>query len=423
MHLWEVPRTVELLWAMERLAWSQDHFARVVKILARLVQMDPGGHVANRPTESLRGLFLPWRRFSEVPDEHRLETLKMLTDSVPRAGWQLLVGAYPSISDYVTDRRPPNWRPWGQDGAPDPTEEECDAFISELERLLLDNAGADASRWANLVGIFSSLSTKTRRQAIELLSLQVADVRQHPALNILWSKLREQLHRHRSSYPNAHWAMDLQDTEALDSVYQELKPSDPVAAYAWLFDGWPDLPDPMPVDLAQEHIDFSQRDDQVIQARIAAVRAAYEDGGAFVIMGIAEAASDPSQLGASASLTFDSDLLMSLALPYVGSENPKLRELCVWNNGRIVQSVWVGSLSSKCSISLKPRTLSLAKWQPCSCLPRRTRKHGNISVPSRRWYKTSTGRRSLRFALSRGIPMKRPLQSEDSLNPIVPRSW
>ena len=151
-----------------------------------------------------------------MPDEHRLETLKMLTDSVPRAGWQLLVGAYPSISDYVTDRRPPNWRPWGQDGAPDPTEEECDAFISELERLLLDNAGADASRWADLVGIFSSLSTKTRRQAIELLSLQVADVRQHPALNILWSKLREQLHRHRSSYPNAHWAMNLQDTEALD---------------------------------------------------------------------------------------------------------------------------------------------------------------------------------------------------------------
>ena len=45
-----VPHT-GVLWALEHLAWSRDHFARVARILARLAEMDPGGQVSNRPAE------------------------------------------------------------------------------------------------------------------------------------------------------------------------------------------------------------------------------------------------------------------------------------------------------------------------------------------------------------------------------------
>ena len=64
-----------LLWALELLAWSMDHFSRVVTILARLAESDSGGKATNRPADSLRSLFLPWTRFSETPDDMRLETL------------------------------------------------------------------------------------------------------------------------------------------------------------------------------------------------------------------------------------------------------------------------------------------------------------------------------------------------------------
>ena len=62
-----------LLWALERLAWSADHFSRVAMILARLAEYEPESNNGNRPTESLRSLFLPWIRFSDTPDRHRLE--------------------------------------------------------------------------------------------------------------------------------------------------------------------------------------------------------------------------------------------------------------------------------------------------------------------------------------------------------------
>ena len=319
-----VPHT-GVLWALERLAWSQDHFARVAKVLAQLAEIDPGGQVSNRPIESLKSLFLPWIRFSEASDEDRLVSLKMLLTTVPGAGWQLLVGAYPSSYETVTSRPPASWRPWGQDGAPEPTVGECHAFITEMERLLLASVGFDASRWADLVGIISSLSPEARQRAIELLSQQTDTLRQHPALDNLWTKLRKQLHHH-NSYPDAAWVMDQVDLKALQSVYQELTPSDPEAAYAWLFDSWPELHNPPPVDLAQEPIDFSQRDNQVVEARQAAVRATYEIGGPLAILSIAEAADAPSQLGAFFALSMDSRLVLDLAWEHLGSPAPKLRD-------------------------------------------------------------------------------------------------
>ncbi|MDE2937376.1 MAG: hypothetical protein OXR67_00430 [Chloroflexota bacterium] len=319
-----VPHT-GLLWALECLAWSQDHFARVAKILAHLAEADPGGQVSNRPMESLRSLFLPWIRFSEASDEYRLEALKLLMNTVPGAGWQLLVGAYPSSYDHVTHRYPPSWRPWGQDGAPKPTVGECHTFIREMDRLLLASVGSDAGRWADFVEIVSRLSVDVRQQAIGLLSQQTGTLRQHPDVGDLWARLRKVLHHHNSN-PNADWAMDPTDVEALNSVYLALAPSDPVEAYAWLFDSWPEPHNAPPVDLAQEPIDFSERDNQIAEARQAAVRAAYERGGAPAVLDLAEAAETPSQVGASFAFSMDPRLVIDLAWEYLGSPTPKLRD-------------------------------------------------------------------------------------------------
>ena len=273
-----------LLWALELLAWSPDHFARVGKCLARLVEIDPGGNVANRPEKSLVSLFLPWIRYSEASDEHRLETLEMLLDAVPRAGWRLLTGAYPSSGGYVIDRDPPSWQPWAQDGSPKLTVAECRTFVGQMTRMLFNNVGAEADRWADLVGIIPSFSPEDRKRAIELLSQQAEELRKHIDAHELWIRLRGHLHHHRS-YPDAAWAMDTGDLAVLEAVYRQLTPADPVLAYARLFDNWPDLPEGEPHD----HSDAIER---IARARQAAVRTAYENGGVSPILGIAEAAEE-----------------------------------------------------------------------------------------------------------------------------------
>ena len=307
-----------LLWALELLAWSPDHFARVAKCLARLAEIDPGGQVANRPAASLRSLFSPWIRFSEASDEHRLETLKMLLDAVPEEGWRLLVEAYPSNGG-VTVRRPPSWRPWAQDGSPRPTVGECDTFVGQMTKMLFNGVGTEADRWADLVGIISRFSPEDRKQAIDLLSQQAKALGQHPAAHDLWTKLKGQLHRHRS-YPDAAWAMDARDLAALEAVYQELTPADPVAAHARLFDNWPDLPEGKPRD----HNEATER---IAEARRTAVHAAYESGGVSAILNIAEAAEEPHEVGVAVALGIDSGLALDLAMKHLESTAPKLRNM------------------------------------------------------------------------------------------------
>ena len=308
-----------LLWALETLAWSQDYFARVAKILARLSEVDPGGQVSNRPAESLRNLFLPWKRFSEASDEHRLQTLGMLFDAVPRTSWQILVGAYPSSQGFVMDRRPPSWRPWAQDGSQTPTVGECHTFIGQLTNMLFSSVGTEADRWADLVGIISRFSPEDRKQAIDLLSQRAKAVRRHPAVHGLRTRLRGVLHQHRS-YPDAAWAMSAKDLAALEAVYQELTPADPVAAHAWLFDNRPDPPEGMPHD-------HNAATEGIAEARRKAVRGAYESGGVSAILNIAEAAKEPHEVGVAVALGIDSGLALDLAMKHLGSTAPKLRNM------------------------------------------------------------------------------------------------
>ena len=96
---------VGLLSALERLAWSANHFASVVRTLARLADIDPGGVVVNRPLASLMELFRPWIRFTEAADADRFTVLERLLDDHPNTGWQVLVQAFPSTTkDNISHR-------------------------------------------------------------------------------------------------------------------------------------------------------------------------------------------------------------------------------------------------------------------------------------------------------------------------------
>ena len=317
-----------LLWALERLAWSQDHFARVAKVLAQLGELDPGGRSSNRPSGSLSSLFLPLIRFSEASDKRRLETLRTLLTTVPMAGWELLANVYPTSSGLVLHRHPPLWQPWAQDGVPRPLNLECEMFVGELEKLLLEYVGSEPARWGDLLGILSALSPETRREGIAKLTDQVDEFRQHPDANKLRNIIRQHLHRHRS-YPKAGWAMASKEVEALDSAYQVLMPSDPIEAHGWLFKGWPELPDVDPLDLNNESDDFGKRGEQVAQARLEAVREAYRFGGPSAIIGITLAAEDPFQVGVALARGTESRLAFGLAFEHLGSDNESLRNMAL----------------------------------------------------------------------------------------------
>ena len=312
---------VGLLGALERMAWSADHFARIAMILARLAEYDPTGNVGNRPTESLRTLFLPWIRFSETADGDRLETLGALADKYPQAGWDLLIKIHPANGHMVTDNRLPRWRPWGQDASSRPTHREFSEYVGAIEEHLLSGARADSLRWADMTGIASKLSPETRAQALSALLEQSEVLRQQPAAFDLWARLRLELNRHKS-FPDAEWAMAAEEVSSLADAYARLTPLDPVSAHAWLFDGRRELPNPLPALSTP----LEDQDNQIYEAQRDAIHAVYAQGGEVSIARLAEEAVVPLTVGYAVSSALEQDSAISLALPHIGAEDPKLRD-------------------------------------------------------------------------------------------------
>ena len=297
-----------LLWGLERLAWAQDYFSRVVLALARLAEIDPGGKSANRPEDSVRNLF-HWRlSFTEATDEDRLNALALVLSRNQQVGWNVLVK---NLSFHSIPHRNlldlTMWQEWGQDGHSEATYEEREEFVNGLCRLLLENITSDIGHWESVLRILSSIPQDVRRQLLEELMQQADTLKQDSNLENLRTAIRFELNRHRS-HPDAWWAMPSSDVDMLHATYDILTPSDPVGAYAWLFNHHlPDLPDGK---LGESH----EQRQQIDAAQREAVLAVFESGGLDAIERLLDAVNYPHLLGIAVADCIHSDEVFWLTL-------------------------------------------------------------------------------------------------------------
>lgn len=140
-----------LLWALVRVAWSQDYLGRAALILAQLDRRDPGGRYANRPGASLRAIFLPWMPGTAAPVSVRLTVIDTIRLREPEAAWRLMVALLPRFHDHATDPARPVWRDW----APERDRRYSPRVLADqavqIVRRMLEDTGASADRWKALV--------------------------------------------------------------------------------------------------------------------------------------------------------------------------------------------------------------------------------------------------------------------------------
>lgn len=109
-------RHTQLLWSLEILAWSPLHFGRVMELLARLAEIDPGGRTSNRPAASLRAILCPWRPQTSVSAEGRLAALDAMRQRHPGVAWELMLTLLPSFHDIQSPTAEPEFRDWKEGG-------------------------------------------------------------------------------------------------------------------------------------------------------------------------------------------------------------------------------------------------------------------------------------------------------------------
>lgn len=108
----EFSRHHQVLWALERLAWSPDHFGRATGVLARLAEIDPDGYMRNRPFNSLVSILSLQSPEPPAPGSARTEVIERLRDRHPDIAWRLMIALLPSPRALHDPVQKPEFRDW-----------------------------------------------------------------------------------------------------------------------------------------------------------------------------------------------------------------------------------------------------------------------------------------------------------------------
>jgi hypothetical protein len=281
-----------LLWAFERLAWSDTHFAIVVKLLAELAQRDLGGRLANRPLEVLKAIFKPWMPQTTVSVQRRLRILDGLTRTHEATAWQVLISTLPELHGVAFNASRPAWREWE---LPNESVKRVDyemAVVGAVDQLLR-LTGTSGDRWAELISCIPNLGSREVTSIVEQLG-NVSGVDAVDSAKIS-EALRELVATHRN-YPDARWVMQQQLIDRLDDLRRRFGQKDLVAASAWLFTWHPQLVNPRaPRD------DFHAYTLEIEEERVTCIASIAQSEGLDGILRLAAKADQPHMVGFSAA--------------------------------------------------------------------------------------------------------------------------
>lgn len=223
-----------LLWALEMLARSPEYLTRAALLLARLDAVDPGGKWGNRPGASLRRIFVTWSPQTYASPEQRLRVIDRVLQTVPSAGWKLLLNLAPKSHDVSEPSSKPSWRDFTPDVPETVTWQTVGTAAREIGQRLLIAAGDDVGRWRKLIKLWGSFDPEWRKQAITKLGELAASPLEPEDAEALRDTLRGFLHQHRA-FADAEWAATETELAPLDDLLDRLEPKRAEDRVRWLF--------------------------------------------------------------------------------------------------------------------------------------------------------------------------------------------
>src|SRR6266567_2420651 len=319
-----------LLWALEAVAWSPDHFGQAVDLLTRLAEIDPGGRLSNRPFGSLVSIFCPWHPENSVDADRRLDVLDGLRKRHLATAWKLMISMLPEFHGVHMPTSEPSFRDWKPARVAVTTAEYL-RFIAALVTRILEDIGTDPAKWHSLLDSLAQLPTDDRQRVMDALTA-VADVGHlEPAeTDQLWRSIHELVAQH-TEFTDADWALPAKEVDRLRGVSGKFAPSSSYSRRAWLFtEHMPHLGDP------KRRTDHAAYESELEAARRDAVKEIDEEGDLDLVRRLARESVVPGAVGLALADALGTKYEDAL-LPLVGSDDQSDAAVAHWYFARRFQ--------------------------------------------------------------------------------------
>lgn len=280
-----------LLSALELLAWSPEYLAHAALVLATLDRLDPGGKLGNRPSNSLKVIFLTWLPQTNASMEQRFQVLDMLRKREEVVAWKLMSNLLPEPHAISMGLPSPRWRDWVPDVRSSVTWGEIWTATHEIINKMLKDVGNDGNRWRSLIESIGHLPKEDAESVI--LRLEQIDRNFLGTENqiAIWAAMRSLVAKH-IQFSDAQWALPSEVVDRLHHIYEQFTPEDLIARYGWLFNNHVEL-------IGAFEQDWRVRDAAVTKERLVAVKEILEKGGELMLIKMMGKVENPYYFGIS----------------------------------------------------------------------------------------------------------------------------
>ncbi len=286
-----------LLWALETVAWDEQHIVRAAVLLSSLAVHDLGGSWGNRPANSLTAIFLPWLPQTTASANKRQVAIRILCAEHPSVGWRLLLNLMPDQTSTSMGTRKPRWRAslFANGPAKPSTKEYWEQVVSYAE-LALQMAAKDMDRLKSLATHLDRLPPTVVPKLLEMVVSDAITTLPEDARFDLWASLAALAKKHRR-FAGAEWALPELQIEEIEAAITKIAPKRPDVVHRVLFtdNDW---------DLCERNDNWEEQEKQLALRRREAVAEVNAAQGMAGVIAFAERVSSPRKVGfALGSLT------------------------------------------------------------------------------------------------------------------------
>ena len=329
-----------LLWALEGLAWEEQFLVRVCVVLGELASHDPGGQWANRPSNSLEIILLPWFPQTFASVDKRKVAVQTLLSEWPEIAWNLIIQLLPGQSQTSSGSHKPSWRMTIPDNREKGvTYQEYWQQASIYTELAIVAADHDANRLSALIDRFDKLPQSAFDQFIEILASQPVSALPEEQRLSLWNHLKKFTNKHRR-FSDAKWALPEDLIIRLELVSEQLAPTNPFHLYQHLFTE-------REFDLYEKNGDWEEQRKKLDALRVEAILEIFQQDGVEGVIRFAESVASPNQVGLALGVVADDVIEQALLPHFLDTPDNKHKELAsgyIWRRYHVKNWEWCDNI-------------------------------------------------------------------------------
>lgn len=302
-----------ILLALESLAWIPKLLDRVVIVLGKLNELDPGTSRGNTPLKSLVKILLPWSPQTTALTEDRYAAVDKLVICCPETAWNTLLKLLPGVTTQSSDTLKPKWLgsmldyDTDLDNVDDLHQE--DKYANIAVKLAIDSF----DRTLVMIDYIPSLTSTSFGCFCEYLQSNAISELNNKEKELIWTRLNALILKHLR-FLKTNWAMSIDQIKILQSIADRFKANDSMVEFKFLFNS-------DDFDLYEEAGTYEQQVELLDNKRRDAIISIISTGGLNCVLQFAKEVNAPRLVGKFVAEA-NSDINDEVLLPaYLVSSN------------------------------------------------------------------------------------------------------